>query len=315
MTIRTQPTQTVELGGRAIGLVMSVVVMALLGLGRPVMAQEGGNQAGLVVQFSDGSLHTVCVDLGPSGRATGEEVLRASGYDALIDYGSGFGGGTVCKIGGEGCDFPAEKCFCECTMKPGDPCIYWSYFHLLDGQWRYSVQGVSRQVVGPGDVEAWVWGAGSASVGVAPPPITFEQICGPLPQMTVPPQVATSPEVTQQPTATEHLPTTDVSLAVTPVVSPQPTATVTEKVTFSPTPSTASEPEATMAPARTATPEAVAAVTQGEPRTPTDNEQSFAALSVQDSAGVPDKTVSYLVFGLLAVALAGGLIVYRVRQR
>jgi hypothetical protein len=70
-----------------------------------------------------------------------------------------------------------------------------------------------------------------------------------------------------------------------------------------------------MAPARTATPEAVAAVTQGEPRTPTDNEQSFAALSVQDSAGVPDKTVSYLVFGLLAVALAGGLIVYRVRQR
>jgi hypothetical protein len=276
--------------GRPIGLAASIILLVLLGLISPVNAQEDGNQAGLVVQFGDGSLRTTCVDLGPDGQATGEDLLRASGYETLIDYGSGFGGGTVCKVGNEGCDFPAEKCFCECTMKPGDPCVYWSYFHLLDGQWRYSIQSLSNYVVRPGDVEAWVWGLGSAGAGVAPPSVAFEQICDPPPQAT------------QPPSATAQLPSTSTPAPITPTVSSQPAAAATM------TPEPPAEP-----PPVTATTEVVASIAEVEPNTPSDREESVTTLPIQDAAGASNNIASYIVFGVLVVALAGGLIFMRVR--
>jgi hypothetical protein len=288
--MRAQSAPSVSSFGRAIGLAASIILLVLLGLISPANAQEDGNQAGLVVQFADGSLRTTCVDLGPDGQATGEDMLRASGYETLIDYGSGFGGGTVCKINNEGCDFPAKKCFCECTMKPGDPCIYWSYFHLLDGQWRYSIQSLSNYVVRPGDVEAWVWGLGSAGAGVAPPSVAFEQICDPPPQAT------------QPPSATAQLPSTSTPAPITPAVSPQPAAAATM------TPEPPAEP-----PPVTATTEVVASIAEVEPNTPGDREESVTTLPIQDAAGASNNIASYIVFGVLVVALAGGLIFMRVR--
>ena len=288
--MRTQSAPSVSSFGRPISLAASIILLVLLGLISPVNAQEDGNQAGLVVQFGDGSLRTTCVDLGPDGQATGEDMLRASGYETLIDYGSGFGGGTVCKVGNEGCDFPAEKCFCECTMKPGDPCVYWSYFHLLDGQWRYSIQSLSNYVVRPGDVEAWVWGLGSAGAGVAPPSVAFEQICDPPPQAT------------QPPSATAQLPSTSTPAPITPTVSSQPAAAATM------TPEPPAEP-----PPVTATTEVVASIAEVEPNTPSDREESVTTLPIQDAAGASNNIASYIVFGVLVVALAGGLIFMRVR--
>lgn len=286
--------------GRAIGLVASVFILTFLSLVSSAAAQEGGNQVGLVIQFGDGSLHTTCVELGPSGQATGEEVLRAAGFATVIDYGSGFGGGTVCKIGNEGCDFPAEKCFCQCTMKPGDPCIYWSYFHLVDGQWRYSVHGASSYRVSPGDVEAWVWGVGSARTGAAPPHITFEQICG------------VSSEVTRK-TATGEPPlSSGTPVPRTPVVAAQSG----ETATGTPTPSPVPPATPTLAPApatQTPTPGVVASSADGKPLTPAENQEAAAASSNPNADGVSGSVIGYIVFGFLAAALVGGLIFLRVR--
>jgi hypothetical protein len=177
MKVWTQLVRWCRCHSRRIGPAASLLLLGLLTLSGPVAAQEGETRAGLVVQFGDGTVQTACVDLGSDGEGTGEELLRATGLNVLIDYTSGFGGGTVCKIGGQGCDFPGEDCFCQCSMKPGDPCVYWVYFDQVDGQWRYSNQGASIVVVNPGDVQGWVWGAGSANAGVFPPLITFDQIC------------------------------------------------------------------------------------------------------------------------------------------
>ncbi len=189
---------------------------------RAALAQDDPHQAGLVVQFGDGTLYTACVDLGPDGQATGEQVLRASGLETIIDYNSGFGGGAVCQIGDQGCNFPAEKCFCQCTLKPGDPCVYWTYFFQRDGEWRYSVEGASRRVVHPGDVEGWAWGLGAVDSGAQPPLIPFEQLCGPPP---TPP----SPSPTPTPTALLAMPPTP-----SPGATALPTHTPAALPTFTP---------------------------------------------------------------------------------
>jgi hypothetical protein len=188
---------------RSFRVCMIIIVLLLLSLGPiypvPIAAQDETPRAGLVVQFSEDSLQTACVELGPDGEATGEEVLRAAGFDTVIDYTSGFGGGTVCKVSDQGCDFPAEACFCQCTMRPGDPCVYWTYFRLVDGQWRYSNLGITNTTLRPGEVEAWVWGPGGTSAGAAPPVITFDEICGVSSGPAVAPSATPSPPPTGTP--------------------------------------------------------------------------------------------------------------------
>ena len=179
-------------------LLLSLTVLAL----KPVRAQDPyPHHAGLVIRFGDGSLHTACVDLGDDGQATGEEVLRAAGVSVIADYNSGFGAG-VCKINNQGCDFPAEPCFCQCTLKPGEACVYWAYYHLDGGQWQYSNLGASSYVVQSGAVQGWAWGQGDPSSGAQPPIMTFDQICVPPTATPVPPTATPVP-----PTATSVSPT------------------------------------------------------------------------------------------------------------
>lgn len=192
--------------------------------GQPVAAQDGDPRAGLLVQFGPDSVQTFCVDLGADGQATGEEVLRAAGLGVTIDYSTGLGG-TVCKIGNQGCNYPGQACFCECSMQPGDPCVYWVYFHLQDGQWRYAIQGANSYVVRSGDVEGWVWGPGSATGGTQPPVLTFDQICGaaPAPTAPAPTVAATAIPPTQPPTAPPA--TRTVAPTATRTRTPDPTET------------------------------------------------------------------------------------------
>jgi hypothetical protein len=296
MSERMQPIRMVRSIGQFIGLVASVGILAFFGAGDVSLAQDDGNRAGLVVQFGDGSLFTACVELGPAGTATGEEVLQSSGLTALIDYGSGYSGGTVCKIEGEGCDFPAENCFCQCTMKPGDPCIYWSYFHLVDGQWRYSPQGASMYEVAPGDVEGWAWGLGSSGTGVAPPVIPFEEICYP------------APEVTETYTPTAQAPTAAGA-------SSEPAATETLTPTSSSSPPGAERAESTKPAAPTPTSGQTAAGGEEASTTPVDTEAPTAVSSEQSAASddASSNSFGYIVFGVLAVALVAGLIFVRAR--
>jgi len=334
-----QRTQSVQARVRAhrwtAGLAASVLLLICFGIISPVAAQQGGNQAGLLIQFGDGSVFTACVDLGPDGEMTGEELLRALGLSTLIDYNSGFGGGTVCKIGNQGCNFPAEHCFCQCTMKPGDPCIYWTYFFQPDGQWRYSNLGISSLVARPGDVQGWVWGPGGSGTGTLPPHITFEQICS-NPSQVAPPPAATAtpvPAATFTPlpilTSTISPPTETLAPTDTPLPSALPSPTEPWTPTHTAPPATAgssptSIPRATntalpsFTPSSTPTPEPSASQTPTwTPQTvaldvSTKDPQPFLASSDNEgkSAG---STSNYIVFGVLIVVLVGGLIFMRIR--
>ena len=204
-------------------LALGLGLLLLLGLAvHPAYA--AGGRAGLVVQFGDGSLWTGCVAFDRETLSS-EELLQRSGLNMVLDYGYGLGG-AVCKIEGDGCDFPLQDCFCQCQ---GLDCRYWAYYHLLpDGTWEYSQVGASSYTVHDGDVEGWAWGPGDYGVsGMQPPIYTFEQLC-PLPTDTpTPTPVPSTPTATptnrSRPTATPSLTFTPWP-TVTPTPIP-PTAT------------------------------------------------------------------------------------------
>jgi hypothetical protein len=159
--------------------VLVAVVVALLaglaGLGDHAAAQ-GPDKVGLVVKFGNGNVFTDCIDYTGPGM-TGEDVLDESGLPLVKDFSFGLGA-AICKINGDGCDYPQEHCFCECTGEP--PCLYWAYYHQENDDWVYSGKGVSGHTVQAGDVEGWAWGDGEAGDSdVEPPLISFEDLCSP----------------------------------------------------------------------------------------------------------------------------------------
>lgn len=198
---------------------LSWIVLLLLALAGPgplsARAQEP-NRVGLVLQFSDGSVFSACVAFSEPS-ISGYEVLRRAGLDVVAEF---YGmGAAVCKIGNDGCDFPAQICFCQCT---GSPCVYWAYHHLVDGAWQYSGFGASNYQAHHGDVEGWAWGEGSPQQGVQPPVMTFEQLCGPPP--------ATATPISPTPTPVPPSPT---PLPASPTATPVP-ATATLVPTLEP---------------------------------------------------------------------------------
>lgn len=112
-------------------------------------------------------------------------------------------GVAVCRIDHEGCTYPSQPCFCQCQ---GSPCIYWSYWRLASGTWKYSSVGASSAFVRNGDVDGWVWGSGAVSGATPPPAVTFDQVCAP--------STATA---TRTSTATKPPPTNTLSPTNTPV--------------------------------------------------------------------------------------------------
>lgn len=140
-----------------------------------IAAQPAGqsgdeNQAALVIRSGEEQVDTYCVPFAEP-EISGYELLQRAGRDVLIsDAGLGV---TVCRLDQVGC--PAGNCFCQCK---GDPCIYWSYWHQQEGEWQYAVVGASTYMVQPGEVDGWSWGPGSVSEAIAPPSLSFDDICG-----------------------------------------------------------------------------------------------------------------------------------------
>lgn len=168
------------------GWVCLVVALALLGVA-PVSAQSP-NRVGLVVAH-DGTVIKKCIEFSEE-QISGYDVLERSGL-ALIPMVSGSMGVAICSINHRGCNYPAEDCFCQCQ---GSPCVYWSYWHLVNGQWQYSSLGASNYYVRHGDVEGWVWGEGEyGGSGQRPPAVRFEDICGAQAPAAPPPE----PEASQ----------------------------------------------------------------------------------------------------------------------
>lgn len=220
-------------------------------LTRPATAEnQAGTEthAGMVIQFGDGTLREYCIDLGADGEATGEEALRATGADVVVDYQAM--GAAICKIESDGCNFPAQDCFCECTMLPGEPCTYWAYHRLEGNQWVQSPMGSSSTSVTGGSVEGWSWGTGSVSEGTAPPIRTFDQLCAAIIATETP-----TPSPTLQPTSTATVtPRPSATATVPPTPTPAPTGTLLPTVTTAGLPSTTPLPSATGAALPTNTP-------------------------------------------------------------
>ncbi len=157
---------------------LAITLLALVVMTEPMstpMHADDPNQVGLVVRFSNGSTFTACIEFDES-QLTGEEVLDRSGLSILTDTSYGLGA-AICRIEGDGCDYPQENCFCQCE---GVECEYWAYYHLdrQNNEWIYSGMGATWHTVHHGDVEGWAWGAGDPSGSdVEPPPIPFEQLC------------------------------------------------------------------------------------------------------------------------------------------
>lgn len=229
-------------------------------------AQALPPRAGLVVRFGDGSTRTACVELGPDGAASGEEVLRDSGLSTIRKFEPGQGT-LVCKIEQEGC--PQENCLCECPMESlGKSCRYWAYYHLGAAGWEYSNVGVSGYTVRDGAVEGWSWGQGDASSGVTPPVISFGEICAPPATATPSPTPSPSPTNTPSPSATAEPTATAAPAPPTPepIIMPVASSTPPPTLTSAPSPTNAPSPTRTPLPTATASPSSPADL----PPTPTE---------------------------------------------
>jgi hypothetical protein len=178
------------------------------------------NQAGLVVEFGNGSLYTDCIAF------EGESI---SGYDLLVRSGLSLEtaidpsqGVAICKIESDGC--PADDCFCQMPE-------YWAYWNLVDSTWSYAGSGSSLNRVGDGDVDGWSWGTGSP-----PPVVTFNQLCAPPPPPptdTLPPPPTSTNTAEPQPSDTPEPEPTDTFIPPTYTAEPSQTV-VTPSITPSP---------------------------------------------------------------------------------
>jgi hypothetical protein len=194
---------------------MSLVILTLLLMLFPASVHSGDpNRIALVVRFGDGSVHTQCVEFSEA-KITGLDALTRSGLGVI--YQASGSSATVCKIQNVGCNYPSQPCFCQCSG--GSTCIYWSYWHQKGGAWQYSQLGASSYTVSNGDVEGWVWGAGSPNSAPQPPVVDFNSVCAPPPTAT--PTATRAPSATPtatrtpRPTATS-IPAVAVSFAVQP---------------------------------------------------------------------------------------------------
>lgn len=159
--------------GERTSIVAVLCLLATLCLVTATVAQgQNPNRAALVVSLADGELVAQCVEF-EEDELTGYELLNRSGLS--VDASVTGAGVTVCSIEGSGC--PVDDCFCKC--KGGPDCLYWSYWHGAEDEWRYSQAGAAVYPVRDGAVEGWVWGIGSPNEATAPPTFTFDQICSP----------------------------------------------------------------------------------------------------------------------------------------
>lgn len=127
------------------------------------------NRAAVVVRSGEGQVDSRCVAFAEE-TISGYELLARSGIDLVIDASGA--GVMVCSIAGEGC--PASSCLCECQ---GEPCTYWSYWRWRGDEWQYAGLGASVTQISDGDVDGWSWGPGSVTSAIAPPTVSFDEIC------------------------------------------------------------------------------------------------------------------------------------------
>ncbi|MCX7838921.1 MAG: hypothetical protein N2559_05635, partial [Anaerolineae bacterium] len=196
------------------------------------------NRAGLVIVHGNGQTIKRCIEFSEA-QISGLDLLTRSGLDLNVDANNAIGV-AVCRIDHEGCTYPSEPCFCK---GQGSPCIYWSYWRLASGAWKYSNVGASGAVVRNGDVDGWVWGVGTVSGATPPPLVTFDQVCAPVTATPTRTATATATATRPPPTNTSVLPTpTPTPIRFTATLAPPtptplivaPSATLRASATLAP---------------------------------------------------------------------------------
>ena len=173
---------------------LAAVLWPLVAPGSPACA-AGGPHAALVVD-TGAKDYRYCVAL-DAPRVSGSHVIELAHDQLGLDYAFGFGGRAVCRLAGVG---STTGC-----LEPGEP--FWAYWQGDDsGGWTTSSSGAADSAVGDGDVEGWSWGGGDTPAAHgAPPPTTFEAVCGssttPTPSPTPSPSHSPTPSPSPSPDA------------------------------------------------------------------------------------------------------------------
>ena len=225
--------------------IAALIIVLFFAIG--AVTAQGENQVGLIVVHENGNTLQQCISF-EQEEITGVDLLQRANEATGLDYLPDSSGGNdtiICRIDNQGCNFPAEPCFCQCGAE--GPCRVWSYWYFDEGaggggtNWVYSQLGAGYPTVRHGDVKAWVWieraSPNSEDGGSMPPDLTFEDICAPP---------------TETPTET---PTTEVqpSETLTPTGTPVPDNTATPTETSTRTPTSEASPTATETPTFTPT--------------------------------------------------------------
>jgi hypothetical protein len=157
-----------------IAIVALVIALGINALAWAAQARaQTQNRAGLVVQMADGSVETRCVSFSEDS-LSGYELLSRAGLPLRVEV-SGMGP-AVCKIGGTGCNYPQQSCFCQCNTLDAS-CTYWTYAQIKAGAWRASPLGAAGSRVRNGDVDGWKWGKGDGTTMDHPPALSLDAIC------------------------------------------------------------------------------------------------------------------------------------------
>ncbi len=303
MLSRIKPRYAVAVLSLATALAINLTALVIR-----ANAQPGPNRAGLVVQYGNGQVVSRCVTF-TEPQITGYDLLKRAQLPLVVDI---QGGGTVCKIGNSGCNFPAQQCFCDCQVL-NQSCVYWIYYIQSGGAWKYSTMGMLGTSVRNGSVNGWVYGQGSGSSSTTTPPLlTLDQICG----STAPQAPATSiASLTPgQPPATA--PTSSPATAAAPT-TPARTAIETPAAIL------AASPTAPVSyPTAVATDTAMPAVTPS-PSIPATSTQPPAVAHTPTPAATPaaqpgnsgSSTAGYVMFGVISVGLVVLLLITRHNAR
>ncbi len=283
--------------------------LLLLAFHAPARAQEGGNQAGLVVVHDDGRVVTRCVRF-DEAQISGLTLLQRSGI--LFSASTGPMGSTICSLNGEGC--PTSDCWCECKATP---CAYWIYFQRNpDGSWGYANIGAAMRQLTDGDVDGWMWGDTTS----LPPAVSFDDICGAADPQSPPVASPTAPP----PTATVPAETLPTEVLATPTVA-VPTATLRAEATASPA-ATALAPDPTRTSRPSPTPTAVAATATPTPVPPSPEPPPPTAIQPAQGTDVApaetaapalesSKSSGYLAFVALLGVVGGVSLFLRHRRK
>lgn len=303
-----------------------ILCLPLLVLLLPAQTQgQTTNRAGIVVKFSDGRVQTSCVSF-QTESISGLDLLQRTGLDVIAQ--SSGGNAAVCKIGGDGCAFPAEPCFCK--FGGGQQGQYWAYWRLNGSAWQYAAQGASSTRVTNGDVDGWAYGNGNVQSGASPPVTTFDQICPvaqpepvqPEPEPTDKPAPEPTAQPAPEPTASPTLaPTARPTIAPTarptaPIVAEAPTNTPEPPTTTPtiklPTATVTITPTATIVPTSTDQPTGTPSATVISAATPTSAPTPTPTATPESSGAALG---SYAIFGVMLAGLLGAIGVAQWRRR